>query len=185
MAGNDQSSKLAAAGGVSATIAAVIAAIEAAKARAGPGGQFVIPPELLDAIAAIAINADATNSAVQSILEQVLKLSFPSSLTVKGWPSNTQRTRTIIATCLIANRAYQSDYLLVPDGMSLLIRSHPFNAVGSLIYVATNAAEAITPATAYPLQPSEVVLYQLQDAHNIYVSSTAAGSVVIFSAEQE
>ncbi len=184
MAGNDQSSKLAAVGGASATIAAVIAAIEAAKARAGPGGQLVIPPELLDAIAAIAISADATNTAVQSILEQVLKLSFPSSLTVKGWPSNVQRTRTVIVTCLIANRAYQPDYLLVPDGLGLLIRSHPFNAAGSLVYVATSAAEAITPATAYPLQPTEVVIYQLQDAHNIWVSSTVAGSVVIFSAEQ-
>jgi hypothetical protein len=184
MAGNDQSSKLAAAGGVTATVAAVIAAIEAAKARAGPGGQLVIPPELLDAIVAIAISADATNTAVQSILEQVLKLTFPSSLTVKGWPSNVQRTRTVIVTCLVANRAYQPDYLLVPDGMNLLIRSHPFNAAGSLVYVATTSAEAITPAAAYPLQPSEVVLYQLQDAHYIFVSSTVAGSVVIFSAEQ-
>jgi hypothetical protein len=185
---NDQASRLAAGGSAVAATAAIIAAIEAGKRVAPAGGQLVIPSAVLDAIATIlqyqgAILQD--QDAISAAMQQILAALANPSITVKGWPSNTPRVRIITVNCILANTAYQADTILVPDGMGLVIRSHPNNAAGSLIYVATNQAEAVIPAASYPLQPSELVVYNIQDAKAIWVSSTVPGSIVVLTAEQE
>ena len=189
MDNRNQAAKLAAVGGTAALIATVAALLQRRKA-AGEPGDVVIPDELIELIMAIAANSEATTSATheiltatQTLITEIRNLVVDPQLTVKGWPPNTQRVRTIIVTCVLANRAYQADNLLVPDGMGLLIRSDPANAVGSLVRVATNRAEATMPDASYPLQPTEIVVYSIKDAHDVWVSSTAAGSIVIFSAE--
>jgi hypothetical protein len=186
MDNRNQAAKLAAVGGTAALLAAVAALLQRRKAAAAGGqGDVVIPDELIELIMAIAANSEATATATQTLITEIRNLVVDPQLTVKGWPPNTQRVRTIIVTCIQANIAYQADHLLVPDGMGLLIRSDPANAVGSRVRVATSRVEATMPDASYPLQPTEIVVWGIKDAHDVWVSSTAAGSIVIFSAEAE
>jgi hypothetical protein len=67
--------------------------------------------------------------------------------------------------------------------MSLVIKSHPINAIGTIVLVATNQAEAIS-ANAWPLIPGETVSYQVTDAYNIWVSANVPGAIVVFTVEQ-
>jgi hypothetical protein len=104
------------------------------------------------------------------------------------WPKNVRYFRTVTITCAVIGVAYsisqQSQHLYVPDGMSLVIKAHNFNNVASLILVATNAAESISPQSAYPLGAGEAISYQIMDAYEVWVSSNFAGSIVILSVEQ-
>jgi len=177
---SDQSSKYAAGASTAAAIMSALALLEARKKEGAPG-EGVIPDEVIALIAAIAATSDSINAELAHIHDVLAGLQ----ITFKGWPSNTKRFATITLNCAVANQAYNPPQLYVPDGMALLIRSHPINAAGSLVRVAASPTEAVTPDASYPLQPSEAVAYYIKGAHEVYVSSTVAGSIVIFSAEQE
>jgi len=177
---SDQSSKYAAGASTAAAIAAVLALIETRK-KEGVPGEGVIPDEVIALIATIA----ATSESISATIADIKNLLAELQITVKGWPSNVKRFATITLNCAVANQAYNPSQLYVPDGMALLIRSHPLNAAGSIVRVAASPTEAITPDASYPLQPSEAVAYYIKGAHEVYVSSTVAGSIVIFSTEQE
>jgi hypothetical protein len=100
------------------------------------------------------------------------------------YPPNVLGFRTITVVCQVANQAYPClEHLKVPDGMSLVIKSHPINAIGTIVLVATNQAEAIS-ANAWPLIPGETVSYQVTDAYNIWVSANVPGAIVVFTVEQ-
>lgn len=170
---------------VMSTAAAIAAAAawlatrkKVAEGEPGEPGEIVIPEELMVLIAAIAATSD-------NIYQQLQQLVLDPQFTVKGWPDNTKRIRTIVVTCVQANVAYNCDTLLVHSGMALIVKSSPANAAGSLIRVATNQFEATSPEMSYPLLPNEAVAYHVEDAGNFWVSSTVAGSVAIFSTEQE
>jgi len=68
--------------------------------------------------------------------------------------------------------------------MLLVIKAWPFNAVGSVIFVATTAAECTNPNSSYPLIPNEPIAYAVENASVFFVSSNIAGSIAIFSAEK-
>ncbi len=162
-----------------AAVAGIAAWLEARKmAEAHPPGELVIPEELMTAIAAIAATSE-------HILQELQQLILDPHLTVKGWPPNVKGIRTTAVTCIEPDKAYQPDTLLVPDGFTLIIKAHPFNAVQSLVRVATNQFECLSPEMSYPLLPNEAVTYQVKDAAEFWVSSTIAGSIVIFSTGQE
>jgi len=161
-----------------AAIAAVMALLQGRKPSAG----VVIPDEVIQLLMAMA----ATSESINAALGEIAGLLSGLQLNVQGWPSNLNRFATISVNCAIANQAYQpDDHLYIPDGMALLIRSHPGNVPGSLVRVAASPNEALTPDASYPLQPSETIAYYIKDAHEVFVSSTAAGSIVLLTAEQE
>jgi hypothetical protein len=174
---SDRSAQTAAVMSTGAAIAGVLGLIQSRK----PGGEVVIPDEVIQLLMAMAATTDSINAALGDIIEVLAGLQ----LNVKGWPPNLNRFATISVNCAVANQPFQPEHLYAPDGMALLIRSHPGNAPGSLVRVATSPNEAITPDASYPLQPSETVAYYITDAHEVFVSSTAAGSIVLFSIEQE
>lgn len=108
------------------------------------------------------------------------------------WNWNTKAFRTITLTCQALNTAYSiqqfNQHLYAPDGMQIVVKAHNFNNIASLILVATNAAEAISAQSAYPLAGGEVIQYYIQDAAEIWVSTNFLGPplpIVIFSVEQE
>lgn len=170
----DEATKLAAGSSLTAAVAAIIAALEAG--RKPVAGE--IPQELLAAIAAILAACDSINTTTQ----QILAAMGPGG---RGWPANVKGIRTVTVTCLAANVAYQPDSLTVLDGMSLVIKSHPLNPVGSIVRVGRTSFEATSADASYPLLPNEAIAYQITDARNIFVSSTIAGAIVVFSTEQD
>jgi hypothetical protein len=100
------------------------------------------------------------------------------------YPPNVLGFRTITVICQVANQAYQClEHLYPPEGMSLVIKSHPINAIGTIVLVATNQAEAVS-LNAWPLIPGETVSYQMKDAYSVWVSANVAGAIVVFTVEQ-
>jgi len=177
----ENSAKAAVGMSTAAAVAGIMAWVESRRRVAagnGEPGEIVIPEELMVLIAAIAATSD-------NILQYLQQLAEDPNLTVKGWPPNTTRIRTTVVTCVAANTAYTPDTLMVPDGMSLLVRSDPFNPPASIVRVATNQFEALSPDMSYPLLPGETISIHIKDAGEVHVSSTAAGAVVIFTTEQE
>ena len=165
-----------------AAVAAALALLNSRKARAAPpGGDLVLPDEVVQLIIAMAASAGVIEGRLQKVIEELAKVS----VNVQGWPRNTRRTRTFTVNCAVVGTPYRAGEMIIPDGMGLIIRAHPANAVGSLVHVATTAAECLNPNSAYPMQPAELVVYNIQNAHDIYVSATIAASIVVFSAEQE
>lgn len=176
---NGKDSRYAEIASTGAAIAGVMAWLEARKKRVTePGDEIVIPEELMVLIAAIAANSD-------NILDELRKFVLDPSLTIMGWPPNTSRMRTITVHCTAANTAYQADTLEVPDGMALIIKSYPTNAAGSILRVGTTQFEATSLDMSYPLEPNEAVAYHVKNASQFWVSSTVAGSIAVFSTEQE
>jgi hypothetical protein len=101
------------------------------------------------------------------------------------WPANTKSFRTIAVVCLVINQPYRAQHLLVPDGLLLLVKSYSGNAPAALCRIATNSFECTTINASYTLVVGEAVAFQIQDAYECFVSSTVAGSIVTFTAEQE
>jgi len=170
-----------AAAGFSAVAAIAAALALAKKVQAAPGGELVIPKEFWDLIIAIAASAGTIDNSIQQVITKLSTLG----INVQGWPPNVRHTRSFTIVCAVAVQAYQASPMTIPSGMSVVIKASPLNAVGSLIYVATTAAESTNPNSSWPLVPNESVGYALQNAEEVYVSSNIAGSIAIFSAEQE
>ncbi len=163
-----------------AIIAAAIAVSRKPAAAAPPGGQLTLPPEFVQLIAAILATSDSIDSDLLKAIDAISKLS----INVQGFPANAPGTRSFSKLCAVANQSYQSDDMVVPEGMSLLIKSYPTNAGASIIRVASSISDATNPNSSWPLLPNEAVAYQVQNANQIYVSASIAGSLVIFSAER-
>ena len=103
---------------------------------------------------------------------------------VHGFPPNARGIRTFTRNCAVANQAYQGDDMVVPEGMSLIIKSYPTNPVLSLVRVASAQSDATNINSSWPLMPNEAVGYQVQNANQIYISATVAGLLVVFSVEK-
>jgi hypothetical protein len=173
--------KMAAGMSTVAAIAAALAWINSRKkVTAPPGEELTLPPEFVQLIAAIAASSDSIGNNLLKVIEELTNLS----INVQGFPANTQGIRTFTKLCAIANQSYQGDDMVVPEGMSLLIKSYPTNAGASIIRVASSISDATNLNSSWPLLPNEAVGYQVKNANQIYVSASIAGSIVIFSAER-
>jgi hypothetical protein len=175
------------AGETSSKVAAVMATSAAALSLAAllkqpvaaSGQQLNIPPELIELLVAWAQVTDQINSEVAQILA-----NLPGGGAIQGYPPNCPSVTTSTKRALVANNAMQLSDMPIPDGFALVIKAHPLNAVGSLIFVGRGQAEAINPDLAWPLVPNESVSYFVKNANALYVSSNIVGSTVVFTAEQ-
>lgn len=100
------------------------------------------------------------------------------------WPLSTKSIRSFTLVCIAANTPYQGPAMVIPSGMRLLVKAHPLNAVGSVIQVATSAAECLNVNSSWPLILNEPVALAIENAQAIFVSTNVAGSQVIFLAEE-
>jgi len=154
--------------GIGATIAGLFAWL---RSRAQGPGQ--VPDELAKLIAAMALSLDRIDQNIATL-----------GINVQGWPPNTKYIRSFTMVCAAINTPYQAPEMAVPDGMQLLIKAHPLNAVASVIQVATSASECVNANSSWPLILNEPVAFAVKNARDIFVSTNAAGSMVIFSAEE-
>jgi len=163
------------------SIPAAIAAAVALAKKTPPGGELVLPKEFVELIIAIASSSEAIGSNIQEIIQELSTLS----VNVQGWPPNVKYVRTFVVQCIAAGTPYQASQTEVPSGMNLVIKSYPLNAPGSLIQIATSAAECLNPNSSYPLIPNEAIAYSVQNAKEFYVSTNVAGSIAVFTAERK
>jgi len=178
----DRKAGVAAVMSTAAAVAAALAYINSRRAEAAPPpGELVLPDEFVQLIIAIAASAGTIDNSIQRVIQELAKLA----INVQGWPPNVRHIRTFTIVCAVVGQAYPGSPMTIPSGISLVIKANPINAVGSLIYVATTAAESTNPNSSYPLVPNESVSYALQNAEEVYVSSNIIGSTAIFTAEQE
>lgn len=178
--GEDRSVKAAIGISTAAIITAAIAATRKPVA-ASQGGQLTLPPEFVRLIAAILATSDSIDDNLLKAIEEIAKIA----INVQGFPPNALGIRTFAKLCAVANQAYQSDDMVIPEGMDLIIKSYPTNPVGSLVRVASSQSDATNPNSSWPLVPNEGVAYQVKNANEIYVSASVAGCLVIFSAERK
>lgn len=174
----EEKSAAKAAAGMS-TVAAISAVLALIKSRK-PGAEVILPEEFVQLIVAIAATSDSIDNNLLKIITELAKLA----INVQGFPPNAQGIRSFSTLCAVVNQAYQGDDMVVPEGMSLLIKSYPTNALASIVRVASSQSDATNPNSSWPLMPNEAVGYQVQNANQMYVSATVAGSIVIFSAER-
>jgi len=167
------------------TVAAIGAALAWVNSRkpappAPPGGELTLPPEFVQLIAAIAATSDSIDENLLRVIDEITKIA----INVQGFPANMPGIRSFAKLCAVANQAYQGDDMVVPEGMSLLIKSYPTNGAASIVRVASSQADSTNLNSSWPLVPNEAVGYQVKNANQIYVSASIAGSIVIFSAER-
>ena len=175
-----QSSRVAA---VMSTSAAVMAALAwAASAKGVSAAQVPIPKELMDLVVAIALSEENVDANTLAIIEAINALKTGG--TFQGWPPNVDGTRTFAVLCPVAARAYPVPDMVIPDGMSLLIKASPINVPLSLVFVGRTPAECTNPNSSWPLVPNESVTYAVKNASGFYISTDTAGSIAIFTAEQ-
>jgi len=183
MAERDKASQVAI--GVSAAAAITAAIALSKKAKAAPPGipeeAIQLPQELWNLIIAIANSIDRVDTDLDSVIDAIKSLSLEGGL---GWPPNAEGTRSFAVLCVAAATPYQASDMEIPDGMALLIKSSPFNAIASVIFVARTPAECTNPNSAWPLALNESVPYFVKNANAFFVSTNVPGSIAVFTAEQ-
>lgn len=100
----------------------------------------------------------------------------------KGYPPNCEKAAIAVITCLAANQAYPVDDYPVPDGFTVVIKSHPNNAAAALVYWSTQPAPNVN--MAFPLALNEAINIGLTRTGSLYVFTDTAGSQVVIAVEQ-
>ena len=161
---------------------AILAAVALSRKvqTAPPGEELVIPKELLDLVIAIAASSEKIDDGIQELTQELAQLA----INVQGFPPNSPTIQAVALTCVAVNIAYQGPYLEVPEGLQLVVKSHPLNPAASIIQVGSTAAECLNVNSSWPLIANESVGLQVKNANSIYVSSNLANCVVIFLAEK-
>lgn len=107
--------------------------------------------------------------------------------------ANTSQTQGILnalsftvyrLTLVIANRAYPGPDIAVDDGMAVVVKSDPGNALLGRIFVGSSRANAINPNLSWPLILNEAISLYVTNAGCIYVSGNTAGDNVLFIVEK-
>jgi hypothetical protein len=169
---------------VGAAIAAAWALLQK-RAQAAPGQILSLDEATMKLLIAIAQASGNIDTNTLDALDKLQEIIDKIGVGGRGWPPNTEGTRAFSVACPIAATPYQASDMLVPDGLSLAIKSSPVNAAASLMYVARTPAECTNPNSAWPLVRNEAITFRVKNANAFYVSTDTAGSTAIFTAEQE
>ena len=155
MPGNDDV-KVAAAAGITATIAATWAALKSGKVSTGE-----LPQEVIELLIAIAQSTDELRGTARDILAAL-------GISGGGWPANANSV-TALRVAINPATGVQLPAVYVPSGMALLIKAWALNP--AWLWVGATAAEVNNINQAFPLLPSEVVTYQVENADQIFVAA--------------
>lgn len=159
-----------------AAIMSTIAAFRSHTVKAAEG-EFALDQETKDLLAAIAEGCAGILTGLSDIIQAIDALS----VNVQGYPPNADFVSTTRVVCTAVNQAYPLPEMDVPDDFSVLVKAWPLNAVGSLIYVATNPAP--NAQMSWPLVPNESLPYRLKTT-KLWVFSNVAGSEAVITVEQ-
>jgi hypothetical protein len=170
--------KAGAALGISITgaIAAALAYINSRKASAAPGGEVILPEEFMQLIIAIAASTDNVDSNINQIIQALNTLA----INVQGWPANADSLAALRVDILMTGT--QLPFIPIPGGMSLVIKAWALNA--GWLQVGASRAECQNVNQSFPLLPSEIVAYQIQNADQIWIAANAAGCFACLTVEQ-
>jgi hypothetical protein len=161
---------------IPAVILAAVALSKKAQA-APPGGEFTLPKEFIDLIIAIAAESDAINKNIGTVISTLRELS----ISVQGWPANTDSIAAVRVDITPATGRQLPD-LRIPSGMALVIKAWALNP--GWLQIGGSMAECSNVNQSYPLLPSEVVGYQIQNANQLYIAANAAGCFACLTVEK-
>lgn len=85
-------------------------------------------------------------------------------------------------TCDVANEGYPVPAIIVPDGMTLVIKAHPENVLLSLIYVSNS--KSTSQPHLWPLMPNESMGWRVKSGSALWVSTNVPGSIAVISVER-
>ena len=122
---------------------------------------------------------------IRVALEKLLNKPSGGGGSGYSFPANTESIQIVRIPITVANTAIKGPDLIVPDGFYLVIKSDPTNPAGSFVYVGESSSAVININLAYPLVPNEAISYGVTDANVVYISGSAAGMFVLFTAEKK
>jgi hypothetical protein len=143
---------------------------------APPGGQLVLPDEFVQLIIAIAASSNKIDDDIQQVIQELSTLA----INVQGWPQNTESLTSLRVAILVTGTQLPS--ITIPSGMSLVIKAWALNP--GWLQIGASLAECANVNQSFPLIPSEIVGYQVQNADQIYIAATAAGCFACLTVEQ-
>jgi len=160
----NENAKVVAVGFAGTAIGAAIAWLNQKKAAAG---ESVIPDEVVQLLIAIAAASEDTKQTVAQILAAL-------GAGGQGWPANTDSI-TGLRVAINPAAGMQLPSIVVPSGMALVIKAWALNP--AWLFVGPSLGEAGNINQSFPLLPSEVVTYQVENADQIYIAGLTAGGV--------
>jgi hypothetical protein len=158
----NENAKVVAAGFAGTAIGAAIAWLNQKKAAAG---EPVIPDEVVQLLIAIAAASEDTKQTVVKILAAL-------GAGGQGWPANTDSI-TGLRVAINPAAGMQLPSIVIPSGMALVIKAWALNP--AWLFVGPSLGEAGNINQSFPLLPSEVVTYQVENADQIYIAGLTAG----------
>lgn len=115
-------------------------------------------------------------------LDELVSAIKSLTLRFQGWPHNADGITALRVA--IAITGTHLPYIAVPSGMVLIIKAWALNPAGSWLQVGGTLGECVNVNQSFPLLPSEVVGYQVQNANQIWIAATAAPSFASLTVEQ-
>jgi len=164
--------------GVASTTAAIASLALLLRQQKASGGEFTIPPELMELVLAMASDINAINTWIQN---------FAPSASGQGYPPNTPQINVYRRDFVVAGVAIQLNEMEIPDDFELVIKSWPTNPgpPAGLIYVSNSKANAENPLASYPLITNEFRAFRVSNANVIWVSATVLPAAVSVSVEKK
>jgi len=167
MAERNTSAKTAAVMSTGAAIMAALAWLNSRKVEAAPPGT--IPEELMNLVIAMAAHADSIDQDLDEVISAIKGISLEGGL---GWPQNANAITSLRVAINPATGVQMPD-IVIPSGMALVIMAWPLNP--AWLQVGGSIAEASNINQSFPLMPTGIVGYQIENANQIYIA--AAGAV--------
>jgi len=185
MAEKDKASKAAVVVSIGAAVTAAFALLQK-RVKAAPlePSQIVGLDEatmnLLIAIAQASGNIDSNTLDALAKLQEIVDKIGVGVPGGQGWPPNANSITSL--RVVIAVGGTQLPYIAVPSGMSLVIKAWPLNP--GWLQIGATLAECASINQSFPLLPSEVVGYQVENADQIFIAATVAGCFACLTVEQ-
>lgn len=140
-------------------------------------GDLVIPDEVIKLLMAMAATSEDTKTAVQAILDRL----GPDGGVGGGWPPNADSITSLRVQ--VAVTGTQMPSIFIPSGMALVIKAWALNP--GWLQVGASRAECVNVNQSFPLLPSEVLTYQVENADQIYIAGTVAACFACLTVEQK
>lgn len=156
-----------------AAIVAALAWLKTGKAQAAEG----IPDELMNLMIAIAGSVEKIDENTLATVAAIKQLALEGGL---GWPPNAQAITSLRVA--VAVNGTQLPYIAIPSGMALVIKAWPLNA--GWLQVGNSRSECTNVNQSFPLIPSEIVTYYVENADQVWIAGTVAGCFACLTAEQ-
>lgn len=122
--------------------------------------------ETMQLLAALA----ATVGAIKDLVENL-------KLNVQGYPLNTKTFLTFNVNVVVAGVAVRLPEFLVPDGFQLVVKNHPSNPVGTIMYIGKSLPDAQNVNSAWPLLINESLGLAVISSDAVWVAATGVSTL--------